>query len=466
MDGINLKTTHRNEVLAINAAQSASTKLSTAEKTLAEAKVVLQRLQTQNPEYTTDYFSNQWERQKKCQLDAMSNGTLKNLEEQLINLLDLEEKLRDALSQLNNLRKKKRRNRTEAEKEAAITLPASIVAMESAIGDVVKQLGSEDFRKLKQATDPKARALIRVRLAKMKLYEAKVGIIVAQKQWDKNGQGTKIQQNLKKLMTRKQLMFKRKWESYRLQVTKYNAIRPLSHLTCPKIDESKALPFEDIFWNVEPLSHPSERWAVDPGTIEGIQSYLKYRSSCEELRRIGREVRQMVLASLQTDNKLDSLHNSLDSDWDRDNGGKELIELIQPGQRVSKDVWEASVEVMRTVYRNLRQSYCRKWMDWDSDMGRLLRATLQYTTCSEDDNLVLFARWQALVRRGKMLWEVIVDATSVEASGLDELEIIEQNLMLADEEDDVDDLMRLNELYLMDDTDDSDDEMDIDDYMS
>jgi hypothetical protein len=35
----------------------------------------------------------------------------------------------------------------------------------------------------------KAQALIRVRLAKMRLYEAKVGIAEAQKRWDKDGQG-------------------------------------------------------------------------------------------------------------------------------------------------------------------------------------------------------------------------------------------------------------------------------------
>jgi hypothetical protein len=36
---------------------------------------------------------------------------------------------------------------------------------------------------------PKAQALIRVRLAKMKLYEAKVGIVDALKKWDKYAEG-------------------------------------------------------------------------------------------------------------------------------------------------------------------------------------------------------------------------------------------------------------------------------------
>lgn len=119
--------------------------------------------------------------------------------------------------------------------------------------------------------------------------------------------GTKVQQNLKDLMKKKQMLFKRKWESYRSQVTKYNDISPLSDLPCPTLDNAKGLPCEDIFWNVGALSHPMERWAVDQGTIEGIQSYLKHRSSSEELRRIGREIRQMVLAAFVTQQKLDDV---------------------------------------------------------------------------------------------------------------------------------------------------------------
>ena len=43
----------------------------------------------------------------------------------------------------------------------------------------------------------KGRALIRVRLAKMKLYEAKVGIVEAQKRWDQCGLGESLLMSLK-----------------------------------------------------------------------------------------------------------------------------------------------------------------------------------------------------------------------------------------------------------------------------
>jgi hypothetical protein len=125
--------------------------------------------------------------------------------------------------------------------------------------------------------------------------------------FDLLGIGTKAQQGLKTLMTKKQLHFRRKWTSYQTQVTAYNNTRPFSNMPCPTHEEAKRLPFEDVFWNMGAFSHPTEKWAVDPGTIQGIQAFLLHRSCKEELRRIGRETQQMVLHALETEEKLDGL---------------------------------------------------------------------------------------------------------------------------------------------------------------
>jgi mRNA-degrading endonuclease RelE of RelBE toxin-antitoxin system len=119
--------------------------------------------------------------------------------------------------------------------------------------------------------------------------------------------GTKAQKGLKILMNKKQLIFKNKWTSYQDQVSQFNSIRPVSRMVCPSLDEAKSLPFEDIFWNDGALAHPTEKWAVDPGTIEGIQAFLQHRSCSEELRRLGRETQQMVFEALKTEGKLDGL---------------------------------------------------------------------------------------------------------------------------------------------------------------
>lgn len=61
-----------------------------------KALQTLQTLESENSIYTICYFSDQWERQRSCQLDAMVNNSLQDLEEQLVKLLDLEEELTEA----------------------------------------------------------------------------------------------------------------------------------------------------------------------------------------------------------------------------------------------------------------------------------------------------------------------------------------------------------------------------------
>ncbi|KAH9808498.1 hypothetical protein DFH28DRAFT_1087717 [Melampsora americana] len=131
--------------------RSTELKLKIAEQKLAASSNTLQRLQARDISFTYGYFSSQWEQQRECQLAAI----------------------------------KGRANQIEEEMEKFMSLPASIVAMENAILEIAEELGSPEFCELQRAT-----ALIRVRLAKMKLYEAKVGIVEAQKKWDKEGQGT------------------------------------------------------------------------------------------------------------------------------------------------------------------------------------------------------------------------------------------------------------------------------------
>ncbi|KAH9811497.1 hypothetical protein DFH28DRAFT_1084793 [Melampsora americana] len=324
VDAINLKSSHGNEIRCNNAACSTEVKFNTAQGRFKEALDTLQRLHSQDPTFTYGYFSRQWERQKATQLAAMDDcGAQEKLEQHLIALFDLEEQVKDVLNELSCLRRKRRGNWTEEEMALFLTLPASIVELDM----VVEEVGV------------KAQALICVRLAKMRLYEAKVGIVEAQKKWDKEGQGTNAQKGLRILMNKKQLIFKRKWTCYQDQVFQFNSIWLVSRILCPSLDEAKRLPFEDIFWNVGALAHPTEKWAVDPGTIEGIQAFLQHRSCSEELQRIGRKTQQMVFEALKTKDKLDGL---LALYYHPEDGGIDLIELLQPGQRIAKDVWDRS----------------------------------------------------------------------------------------------------------------------------
>ncbi|KAH9809034.1 hypothetical protein DFH28DRAFT_1086996 [Melampsora americana] len=434
-----------------NEARSTELKLKIAEEKLAASSNTLQRLQAQDISFTYGYFSSQWERQRECQLVAMEEGGVQGrLEKNLIALLDMEEEVKEA--------QKGRANRNEEEMEKFMSLPASIVAMDNAIVDIAEELGSPEFRDLQRATDKKKKALIRVRLAKMKLYEAKGGIVEAQKKWDKEGQGTKAQQGMKTLMNKKQLLFRRKWTSYQYQVTAYNNTQPFSNMPCPTQEETRRLPFEDVFWNMGAFSHPTELWAVDAGTIEGIQAFLLHRSCSEELRRIGRETQQMVLHALKTEEKLDGLLALCNTDYNYEDGGRQIIELVQPGQRISKDTWEVSVAVLREVHDNLRQKHCRTWMTWNTSVGQLLQKTYQHTTSTAEQIDSLIRRWDDLLFRSKSIWECIVNAENIEATALDELEIFEKDMLHA--EGDIGQLGQLvDNMYIIDENDEEDEDL-------
>lgn len=58
--------------------------------------MVLRDLALKNVSYNLNYFSAQWDRQRTCQLEAMSDGSSQRLEQRLATLLDLKQDLNDA----------------------------------------------------------------------------------------------------------------------------------------------------------------------------------------------------------------------------------------------------------------------------------------------------------------------------------------------------------------------------------
>lgn len=62
----------------------------------------------------------------------------------------------------------------------------------------------------------------------------------------------------------------------------------------------------DPFWNEAALNHPEEPWASCQRTKDGIVAFQSRRSSEEELRRLGREVRQLMLWALDYQGRVDA----------------------------------------------------------------------------------------------------------------------------------------------------------------
>lgn len=59
----------------------------------------------------------------------------------------------------------------------------------------------------------------------------------------------------------------------------------------------------------------------------------------------------------------------------------------------------------------------------------LCRRTVKYTSLSVEANEILIDCWNGLIERGKQTWERIVKAKNLQATGLDELEVVEQQMV-------------------------------------
>lgn len=254
--------------------------------------------------------------------------------------------------------------------------------------------------------DPQSREIIRVRVAKGKLYEAKVGIIELQRDWDEPRQGTRSQQRYKDLMNGKQKAFKQKHSAYIRQVKKYNNIsHRMDRLALPNLKTLKATPIEDDFWNIGHLSHPNEPWANDRNTRIGIEAFLTERSCQEELRRIAHEVRAMMRSAIQRYGRLQSLHNMTTKRWDPHCPNRaHPIKMVHHSNLVSEKLWDESLTVLEVLHKNLLQKECRAWMVWDTHIPTLLWKTQKYSDTTEQSDRALLATWKDLVGQTLKVW--------------------------------------------------------------
>ncbi|EGG00817.1 uncharacterized protein MELLADRAFT_92992 [Melampsora larici-populina 98AG31] len=168
------------------------------------------------------YLAEQWDRQRHCQLEAMSNDNRALLKSELETLLDLEERFINAHKKLKLLQAKNRRSRTEAEQESLRRLPDTLVLFEEQIELSMQRLGSGDFHEEVGITDPQGRGLIRIQLAKMKLLEAKAGIVEVQNEWDQRGLGCRKHERYRTLMKGKQDQFQKKYKTFETQINDYS----------------------------------------------------------------------------------------------------------------------------------------------------------------------------------------------------------------------------------------------------
>ncbi|POW15349.1 hypothetical protein PSTT_02240 [Puccinia striiformis] len=218
--------------------------------------------------HNLENLKGQWDRQRAIQLAVMETATEKEMLDQIEELVELEDKLREANRELHELRQTRRRRRTTVQSHRLEQIPETLTFIEAEIGSLVAELGSENFH-------AQSKALIKLKISKSKLYEAKVGVVEMQRKWDTGG----------------------------------------SALETPTLEEVKSFGMEDAFWNMGPVSHPNEPWAIDFKHTERHQR-LPYLIHCQdELNRISREARQAVKWAIQRDKKMEDIYTALNSEF-------------------------------------------------------------------------------------------------------------------------------------------------------
>lgn len=123
-------------------------------------------------------------------------------------------------------------------------------------------------------------------------------------------QGTNVQAKMNHLRVLKNTELRRKHSTYNRLALSYNdTFSPNPFLPTPSLVDVERMDIGDPFFDCGSLSHPKEPWAIDPVTQDGIEAYLDLQRCEEELRRIAKEVRQMMNWGLEFQAKIDKLRD-------------------------------------------------------------------------------------------------------------------------------------------------------------
>ncbi|KAH9811595.1 hypothetical protein DFH28DRAFT_900364 [Melampsora americana] len=146
----------------------------------------------------------------------------------------------------------------------------------------------------------------------------------------------------------------------------------------------------DPFWNEGALNHPAEPWATCKSTKDGIILFRSMRSSKEELRCLGREVRQLMLWGLDYQERVDSIKpNEAD-------GNNHALE------------WQA-------LHSALAKRACCLWRRWEKGLLNVLHTTAEYVEGSGELDVNLEGQWKTMVAGTADQWgELLGDGFFVE----------------------------------------------------
>ncbi|KAI7942193.1 hypothetical protein MJO28_012220 [Puccinia striiformis f. sp. tritici] len=381
--------------------------------------------------HNLENLKGQWDRQRAIQLAVMETATEKEMLDQIEELVELEDKLREANRELHELRQTRRRRRTTVQSHRLEQIPETLTFIEAEIGSLVAELGSENFRNLPGASNAQSKALIKLKISKSKLYEAKVGVVEMQRKWDTGGSGTRVQARYKKQMNEKVRLLKNKWLAYDHRAQNYNSEFTLpTALETPTLEEVKSFGMEDAFWNMGPVSHPNEPWAIDLNIQKGISAYLTLIHCQDELNRISREARQAVKWAIQRDKKMEEIYTALNSE----NQETDVLTETQTRMANISSNHHFQKSVLQSIFQNSAKRHCRLWMSWNQKCRELLSWSNKYVIDQTDENSNLLEHWDSLIVKSQDMWEKLVKGESVimefgDQADHEEEEILDQEVL-------------------------------------
>ncbi|EGF97296.1 uncharacterized protein MELLADRAFT_70083 [Melampsora larici-populina 98AG31] len=316
---------------------------------LHKAKSALAKHQQANQMHTYDYFEAQWARQRELQLQAINVRT-KEKRARLEVLVRLEEQLLEARNELDEMNATNAPIRTFEQRNDLLRLPMSLASLEKKVHELAEEFGNTELWNARKKTDNRLKAALTVQVALGFLYEAKYDAI----------------QQVADAATK---------------TANYNArFRPAVRLRVPTFDEIMNMDLLDDFWDEAALNHPDEPWATCQATKDGIIAVRNLRSSEEELARLGRESRQLMLWGLDYQARVDA---SKPNDGD--------VRVLE---------WQS-------IHRGLVKHTSRLWRKWGAGGGGLqevLHSTAKFVIGSAELDEGLFGEWQAMVSRSSAIW--------------------------------------------------------------
>ncbi|KAH9823853.1 hypothetical protein DFH28DRAFT_1117631 [Melampsora americana] len=206
------------------------------------------------------------------------------------------------------------------------------------------ELGTTEFLQVTRSTDAGAKPLLTIQMAKAALPNAMVSVV----------------QHL---------------ERSNFVTGHTNQAQPIP---VPTFEDVKAMPMTHPFWDGSGLSHPDKPWAINNDVKTGIQAWLTRGSAREEVGRIGREVRQLILWALDYQKRVDD-------------------SLPAPG--VEEDVTSTS------LHAQLTKASTQLWMRWDPQLQDVLRWTASSVQGSNELDQDIKAECAFMILGCRSQWE-------------------------------------------------------------